>query len=556
MSFTFTSISFLIALAVFLVLYGFCPARYRKYLLLVGSVAFVAANSWQAALFALGFAVANYVMGICIQYTRYHKLTLGFAVATNAVAMIGFKLLNVNVLGMSYYLFSFMAYLVEIYRQSLAPELDPVRFASFAYFFPKFTQGPITRYEEMKDQLEKPTYRLSGIQQGLEYFIIGFSMKILLVDKLNLLFQTKANGEPGYHNLITTGYEFISTKLAWLAAVDVSLHIFLEWQAYMFMALGIAAALGYKLPQNFNYPYTARSIGDYYRRWHMTLTRWFKDYIYIPLGGSRKGLLRTVANILMVWLVTSLWHGNGLSPKYVIWGLIAGGAIVYDPIWYRRINGVSADDRDNPERVSLGYQLLGHIWLLLLIPISVLILWKPSSGVNFILWGMTIGVLIVIEKLWKQFVVDRFKIGERIGKNRILGIIWKVFVSILAHIWVIIPILVTWVMFHISDYSELKVFLSRLFPKHGQAKGFIPNDFDIRWKGKDYYLGNYTLIGILFCFPLPKMIYQWFRNHTVGKKRFRLGSWIVSILLAALFWYAVYTLKQRGGSDPMGYAGF
>ena len=153
MSFTFTSISFLIALAVFLVLYGFCPARYRKYLLLVGSVAFVAANSWQAALFALGFAVANYVMGICIQYTRYHKLTLGFAVATNAVAMIGFKLLNVNVLGMSYYLFSFMAYLVEIYRQSLAPELDPVRFASFAYFFPKFTQGPITRYEEMKDQL-------------------------------------------------------------------------------------------------------------------------------------------------------------------------------------------------------------------------------------------------------------------------------------------------------------------------------------------------------------------------------------------------------------------
>lgn len=554
MPFSFTCIPFLIALAVFLILYGFCPARFRKYLLLVGSIGFVAANSWQAALFALGFAVANYIMGICVQYTRYPKLTLGFAVATNAVAMIGFKLLNVGVLGMSYYLFSFMAYLVEIYRQTIVPEIDPVRFAGFSYFFPKFTQGPITRYEEMRDQLEKPNYRLSGIQLGIEYFIIGFAMKILLVDKLNLPFQTTASGEPGFYNLATIGYESISTKLAWLAAVDVSLHIFLEWQSYMFMALGIASALGYKLPQNFNYPYMARTIGDYYRRWHMTLTRWFKDYIYIPLGGSRAGLLRTVANILLVWLATSLWHGNGLSPKYVIWGLLAGGAVVYDPIWYRRINGSAEQNGEGSVRSGIGSRLLGHIWLILMIPISVLILWKPSSGVNFILWGMTIGVLIVMEKLWKIFVIDKLKLGARFSGNKVLKNIWKVFVSIFAHIWVVIPILVTWVMFHISDYSELKLFLGRLFPKAGTSKGVIPNDFQIYWT--DNKLWKYTLVGILFCFPFLETFFQWFRKLTVGQKRFKLGSWIVSILLAALFWFAVYTLKQRGGSDPMGYAGF
>ena len=547
---TFPSFAFLISLSVFLILYGLCPERWRKYLVLLGSVAFVAVNSWVAALCALGFGFANFILGFCIQNTRFRKAALGFAVATNAVAMVGFKMLNVGVLGMSYYLFSFMSYLVEVYRQTIRAEHDPIRFAGFTFFFPKFTQGPITRYGELRNQLDAPACRMAGVQQGLEYFIIGFALKVLVVDKLDLPWQVLGTGEPGYYNLLTIGYESISTKLAWLAAIDVSLHIFLEWQAYMFMALGIAGALGYKLPQNFNYPYIARTIGDYYRRWHMTLTRWFKDYVYIPLGGSRKGLLRTVVNILLVWLLTSVWHGNGLSVKYVIWALLFAGAVIYDPFWNRRING----DPETAGKPGLLKALLGHIWLILLVPVSVLILWKPASGLNFILWGMIIGVLIVGEKLWKLFVIDKFRIGERLEKAGFVGKLWKILVSVCAHIWVVIPIVVTWVMFHITDYEELKLFLGRLFPGAGSSAGVIPDDFGIYWN--QYKLSFYTILGIILCFPLPERLYQRLRRLTVGPKKFRLGAWIVSALLAVLFWYTVYTLQKNGGSNPMGYANF
>ncbi len=506
--------------------------------MLAGSVAYVAANSWQAALWALLFALANFVMGVCIQRTAWKKATMGMAVALNAVALATFKLLNVGMLGLSYYLFSFISYLAEIYRQTLQAENDPVRFASFTFFFPKYTQGPITRYGELAGQLDKPRYTTAGLQRGLESFVLGFVLKILVVDKLNLPWQILGTGEPGYYNLLTIGYESISTKLAWLGAVTTSLHIFIEWQAYMYMALGIASMLGYKLPQNFNSPYIARTVGDYYRRWHMTLTRWFKDYIYIPLGGSRQGICRTVVNVLFVWLLTSVWHGNGLAPKYLLWGVLAGAAVALDPVWYRKMKARFG------ENSGWGVSLLGHLWVLLLIPLSVVILLKPDSGFNFILWGMSIGVMIVIERLWKTFVTERFRIGEKLEKKGAVGKVWKVFVSVLAHIWVVIPIILTWVLFTIRDLDDLAVYFGRLFPAAGASAGADPTDF-----GKYLaMLWPWILIGIFFCFPLADGLLR-----RIGKSR--VGSWILSVILAALFWYAVYILTQTG-SDPMGYAAF
>lgn len=528
----FNSIPFLIAFAVFLILYAFCPERWRRLLMLAGSVAFVAVNSWQAALWALLFTLANFVMGICIQRTAWKKATMGMAVAVNAVALATFKLLNVGMLGLSYYLFSFISYLVEIYRKALQAEHDPIRFASFTFFFPKYTQGPITRYGELAGQLDKPRYSAAGIQRGLESFTLGFVLKILVADRLGVLFGS------GYYSLAAIGYESISTKLAWLGAVTTSLHIFIEWEAYMYMALGIASILGYKLPPNFNSPYIARTVGDYYRRWHMTLTRWFKDYIYIPLGGSRQGLGRTVVNVLFVWLLTSIWHGNGLDPKYLIWGIIAGAAVALDPVWYRKMKARFGEDS------GWGVGLLGHIWVLLLIPLSIVILLKPGSGFNFILWGMSIGVMIVIERLWKTFVTERFQIGEKLEKKGPVGTVWKVFVSILAHIWVVIPIMLTWVMFTIRDLDELAVYFGRLFPKAGTAAGANPADFS----DKLGMIWPWLLVGLFFCFPLADGLLR-----RMGKSK--VGSWILSVILAALFWYAVYILTQNG-SDPMGYAAF
>ncbi|MBQ2154288.1 MAG: MBOAT family protein [Oscillospiraceae bacterium] len=533
----FNSIAFLIAFAVFLILYGFCPERLRRYLLLAAGAVFVAVNSWPAAIWALVITAANFLLGLCVERTSQRKAAMGFAAAFNVVALVGFKLLDVSMLGASFYLFSFISYLADIGRGTIRAEIDPLRFASFSFFFPKYIQGPITRYDELSGQFDRPRYSLSNVQTGLSYFITGLAMKVLVADKLGVLFGGK------YEALSTIGYESIDTKLAWLGAISTSLNIFVDWQAYTFMAIGIAGALGYKLPQNFNYPYMARTIGDYYRRWHMTLMRWFKDYVYIPLGGSRKGLCRTIANVLLVWLLTSLWHANGLSAKYLIWGLLATAAVIADPIWSRAMSRrfrENDQDGDSP----LPVKILGHIWLIAMIPISVLVLRKPANGLNFLLWGLTIGACIVLERLWKTYVTERLQIGRRLEKNPAVSRIWNGFVTFLAHVWVLIPILVTWVMFTIRDYGELSVYLGRLFPAAGQSGGASELDFWDKWNA----IGPYVLVGTFLCFPYLE---RWLLklNHS------RVGRWVLSAAMAILFWITVYHL-QKSGSDPMGYAAF
>ncbi len=437
----FSSIPFLWFLAAFLVLYGLCPARYRRYLLLIGSVVFVAINSWVDALWALLFAAVNFVLGVCVQRTSRRKLTMALAVAINVIALVTFKLLRVLPAGVSFYTFAFIAYLIDIGRGDLKAEGDPVRFANYAFFYPKFLMGPITRYGELGVDMDKPRFSTAALQTGLEYFVTGFAMKIFIADKLAIL----------WNELVKTGFESLPVPLAWLGAFSFSIQLYIEWQSYTNMALGIAGLLGYKLPQNFNYPYLARSIGDFYRRWHITLMRWFKDYVYIPLGGSRKGTARTVVNILIVWLLTSLWHGLG--------------------------------------------------W-------------------NFLLWGMSLGVFIVIEKLW---------LGPVLEKNKVL-----------SHIWVLFLIPLTWVCFKINDVTELGVYFSRLFPFFGSSGNVVSGIFWMYLKQFAVYL----ILGVAFCFPLPeKLIHRW------GK------TWVGAVVLAAIFWYAVYELN-RSGNNPFMYLNF
>ena len=531
----FNSIPFLWFLAAFLTVYGLCPAAFRRYLLLAGSVVFMWMGSLTAALWALGFVVANYLLGNFIQRSTERKLVMGMAVAINAMFLATAKLADMSVTGLSYYLFAFMAYQVEVHRGTVQAELDPIRFANYGFFFPKFTQGPITRYSEMAEQLDKPRITVAAIQKGLEDFTLGFVLKILVVDKLGVLFK---EAEGTYWALTTIGYENISTDLAWLGAVVTSLHLYIEWISYMYMALGIAGILGFKLPQNFNFPYIARTVGDYYRRWHMTLTRWFKDFVYIPLGGSRKGLCKTIVNVLFVWLLTSLWHGNGLAPKYMIWGILAGAAVILDPLFYDWLT------KRYSRKPGLGLRLAGHLPLLALLLISWLILREPAQGFNFIIWGMSIGLLIVLERLWKTFVVDRFRLGEKFGEDNLLGKIWKFVMSALAHFWVVVTMVLSWVVFTIKDFDLLKLYFSRLFPAAGASGGFDPNDFSTFF-GKLWFP---ILIGLIFCFP--------FVDRGIRLiKRSKLCSWVLSAVLAVLFWYAVYVLIVDG-SDPMEYGAF
>lgn len=536
---SFTSIPFLWFLAAFLTLYGLCPAAYRRYLLLLGSVVFMFMDSTWAAIWAGGFTLFNFFLGISVQRTSERNKVFAMAIAINAMALATAKLANVGVMGLSFYLFSFMAYQAEVYRGTVEAELDPIRFANYSFFFPKFTQGPITRYSEMAEQLDRPRITAAGIQKGLEDFALGFVLKLLVSDRLSVLFS-----ETEYAALARNpGFDYISTDLAWFGALVTSLHIYIEWIAYMYMALGIACMLGYKLPQNFNYPYAARTVGEYYRRWHMTLTRWFKDFVYIPLGGSRKGLGKTIVNVLFVWLLTSLWHGNGLAPKYLLWGIAAGTVMLLDPIccdWFAK--------RSLREKPELGTRIMGHLPLLLLLLVSILVLREPASGYNFILWGMSIGVLIVLERLWKTFVVERFQLGKRFDPDSMLGKAWKLIVSALAHLWVIVTMVLSWVAFTIKDYDQLKLYFTRLFPAAGASAGFVENDIQLYWWGERTHLAYCVIVGVIFCFPLADRVIRMI-------KRTRWGTWIVSAILAGLFWYAVYILSVKG-SNPMGYSNF
>lgn len=438
---SFSSIPFLSFLASFLTLYGFCPIRYRRYLLLFSSAVFVCLGSGRSFWWILCLTGANYFMGICISKTAYRKEATAVAVACNIIMLTAFKLSGNLPIGISYYSFAFMSYLVDISRGQCKPEYSVVRFANFSLFFPKLLMGPITRYSELGHQIDRPKPRISGLQEGLESFMLGFVMKIFIADRLAIF----------WNELITIGISCLPAALAWLGAFGFSIQLFIEWQSYTLMAVGIAGCLGYQLPQNFNYPYLARSIGDFYRRWHITLGRWFKDYVYIPLGGSRQGTQRTVLNLLIVWLLTSLWHGLG--------------------------------------------------W-------------------NYLFWGMSLGLFIVVEKLW---------LGPVLAEHKTL-----------SHLWVLFLIPLTWVCFKIENIADLGVYFSRLFPFFGGEDVVGMNIF---WRVLKKY-AIYLTLGVLFCFPLPEKLV-----HRYGK------TWIISILLAVLFWWAVYTL-YRFGSNPMMYLNY
>lgn len=440
---TFTSIKFLLFLAIFLIVYAATPARFRQYTLLLGSLVFAVFGSWLSALICVLFAVFSFIFGGLISGQRdknKRRLYLLIGVAGNAIALICFKAFSYLPLGVSYYTFSCIAYIVDVYRRTIPAENNPAAFAAFVTMFPKLQQGPITRYEEVSQNLMAPRVSWRGIQAGLESFVLGFCLKVLLADKLGGLW-----GELEMH-----GFQNLSMPLAWLGIITFSMQLYLEWQSYTFMALGIGKMLGFNLPNNFNYPYLAKTIGEFYRRWHMTLMRWFKDYIYIPLGGSRKGMVRTVLNILIVWFITSVWHGLG--------------------------------------------------W-------------------NFLLWGMGLGVLIVLEKLFLGKLMDKLKI--------------------LPHLYVIFFIVLSWCCFKVTDIHNLGVYFGRLFPMFGGSAS--------RYQvGIGQYSGiwPYLLAGVLFCFPIPENIVRRF-----GK------TWPGAIILSVLFWWAVYTV-QKSGSMPLAYASF
>jgi len=236
--------------------------------------------------------------------------------------------------GISFFVFQAISYVIDVWRKDAQPQHSPLTFGVYLSFFPQLVAGPIVRYTDLEAQLiAHPLPTWSNIRIGMRRFCIGLGKKVLLADTIGR-FWGQMNGDIAQAGALG----------AWMGLLAFSFQIYFDFSGYSDMALGLGKALGFEMPENFNHPYRARSLTDFWRRWHVSLTTWFREYVYIPLGGNRCGRIRRDLNVLIVWALTGLWHGAGWH--FVLWGLYFAVLLILEKrfllgkSWYERIPGV------------------------------------------------------------------------------------------------------------------------------------------------------------------------------------------------------------------------
>ncbi len=324
-----------------LAVYYLSPVNWRNTVLLLASLIFYAAGeAWFLGVMLLSIAF-NYVVGRCIAGERYGRLALVLGITGNLLLLGWFKYANFIAdnlapvfiafglqapvlapvhlpLGISFFTFQAMSYLVDVRRGAATPCRSLGQCGLYIALFPQLIAGPIVRYHEIATQLVQRRVDSDLLTSGARRFIIGLAKKMLLANPLGALADT----------IFATPAAELSPAMAWTGALLYGLQIYFDFSAYSDMAIGLGRLFGFRFPENFNYPYAARSIREFWRRWHMSLSRWFRDYLYIPLGGNRLGSVRTMANLLTVFLLCGLWHGA--SWNFVIWGALHGSFLALE----------------------------------------------------------------------------------------------------------------------------------------------------------------------------------------------------------------------------------
>ncbi|MBQ7839506.1 MAG: MBOAT family protein [Lachnospiraceae bacterium] len=450
----FGSLEFLFRyLPVFLLLFYLVPKRFRNTLLFVYSIILYGMGEPKYVLLLLGMTAVNYLFGRGLEGSSEEKTSLKrkgcfmTAVSCNIILLLYFKISNafdsafLLPLGISFYTFKSISYLTDVYRLDVDAEKSFCRFGAYLCMFPQVVQGPIMRYNDALSGLRFDRCTLERTESGLRKLVVGIAAKVLIADRLGIL----------WNDIQTIGFESISTPLAWLGAAGYSLQLYFDFAGYTLIAVGIGEMIGLPLIRNFDFPYASVTISEFYRRWHMTLGQWFRDYVYIPLGGNRKGKLKTCFNLFFVWFLTGFWHGNSL---------------------------------------------------------------------NFILWGLVLGIFIVAEKMG---------FGVFLKKHRWIG-----------HLYVLFVIPLTWMIFAIPSMKELGIYFLRLFPFQGETAVVNSGDFM-----KEIVVFAPTLAAaLLFCIP---SVGRWFEK--------RQRNFMVTIGLVILFWLSVYQITNAV-NNPFMYANF
>lgn len=483
----FSSIEFIFRfLPVFMFIYMIVPEKYRNIVLLSGSIFFYGVGEPAYVLLLIFSIIVNYMFGMMIlsqnrkirkyrkkrtnnkdnndrkhvNYKKYGQCFLIIALFFNFGMLFVFKYWdavaqNINKLsegnfmpvlsfglplGISFYTFQITSFLVDCYRGKIR-NASLIEFAAYVSMFPQLVAGPIVRYEEVEGELKWRKITYKDIEEGLKLFSIGLGFKVLLANRIGTLWNT----------IMTAGAGNLSVAAAWLGAFAYSFQIYFDFWGYSLMAKGLGEMLGFKIPDNFNNPYAARSVSDFWRRWHITLGRWFKEYLYIPLGGNRKGIIRTVFNLLIVWTFTGFWHGANL---------------------------------------------------------------------NFALWGLIFFVLSSIEKRG---------VGKWLEEKKILG-----------HIYIILMIPVTWMIFAISDMQKLFWYLQNMIGIH--ISEVIVGSEQVTRYVKEY--GLLFLICIIFSVPFTMKLYAKHKD-----------KWYGILAVVVVFWFSVYEI-MIGNNNPFLYFRF
>ncbi|MGF7143348.1 alginate O-acetyltransferase complex protein AlgI [Anaerotaenia torta] len=355
--------------------YFISPGKLKNYILLLVSLIFY---GWGEPKYILLMGISilvNYIMGLLIEKdagTARPKLWLTLSLAIS-LGMLGyykytdFVIGSVNSatgwtiplqkvalpVGISFYTFQILSYTIDVYRGNTKAQRNLAYLATYVVFFPQLIAGPIVRYIDIAQALENRTHSLEKVRHGLRRFLLGLSKKVLIANSLGELCS------------IVTESQERTVLFWWMYAAAFTLQIYFDFSGYSDMAIGLGKIFGFEFLENFNYPFISASITEFWRRWHMSLGTWFRDYLYIPMGGNRVPLLRWLFNILVVWLLTGLWHGAAWN--FVAWGLMFAVLLILEKLWLGKVL----------KRIP---KALSHFYVIFLVIISFVIFDAPSLG--------------------------------------------------------------------------------------------------------------------------------------------------------------------------------
>ncbi len=427
----FDSLNFILKfLPIFLMIYYIVPQKFRNLTLFAGSLIFYAFAGYSNLPVFLLCVLVNYFLSRYL--IRKHRFFLILSLFFNIGILIHCKATGHLIPGMSFLIFELVALSIDVYRHRTQVK-SFTEYGVYTTLFAKVISGPIVKYNELKSVISKRSSSLENVERGLVTFLLGLGYKILLADRLASVWR----------GVTSIGIDAISTPMAWLSMFSYSLQLYYDFQGYSLMAIGIGEMLGFTLPENFDSPYCAKTVSQFYRRWHITLGRWFRDYTYIPLGGSRRGMAITIRNLIIVWLLTSLWHGFSL---------------------------------------------------------------------HYLLWGASICFLIIIEKIGIGIFLERSKV--------------------LSHLYLLLLIPMSWMLFVLPDISSIQMFFCKLFAPFIHFSDVTVNTADFMKYGQSNAV--FLLFAVLFALPWPEKIIR--RN---GNNRF------VILLLLCILWLSVWMLKSN-----------